>query len=88
MVFNGLLMNNDFKERREKSFTLLRSVYNITMAILVLAMAAVMLFGDRFGIEALDQFITPIDPLLRYLFGGLCLLYGVFRLYRGIKKEY
>jgi len=81
-------MNNDYKERREKSFTLLRSVYNITMAILVLAMAVVMLFGERFGIEALDAFITPIDPLLRYMFGGLCLLYGLFRLYRGIKKEY
>jgi uncharacterized BrkB/YihY/UPF0761 family membrane protein len=81
-------MRNEYKERRQKSFTLLRSVYNIIMAVLVLAMAVVMLWGDRFGIEALDQFIGPIDPVLRYLFGGLCLLYGFFRLYRGIKKEY
>ena len=81
-------MNNDYKERREKSFSSLRSVYNITMAILVLAMAVVMLFGERFGVEALSNFITPIDPVLRYLFGGLCLLYGFFRMYRGIKKEY
>ena len=58
------------------------------MGILVLAMAVVMLFGDRFGIDALDQFISPIDPVLRYLFGGLCLLYGCFRLYRGLKREY
>jgi len=55
---------------------------------LVLAMAVVMLFGDRLGVDAIEQFITPIDPVLRYLFGGLCLLYGFFRLYRGIKKEY
>lgn len=81
-------MNNDYKERRQQSFTTLRSVYNIAMALLVLGMAVVMLFGDRFGIDALTQFISPIDPLLRYLFGGLCLLYGFFRLYRGIKKEY
>ena len=81
-------MRNDFKERRQKNFTLLRSVYNITMAVFVLAMAVVMLWGNRLGIEALDQFIDPIDPVLRYLFGGLCLIYGFFRLYRGINKEY
>lgn len=81
-------MRNDYKERRQQSFATLRAVYNISMGVLVLAMAVVMLWGDRLGIEALTQFITPIDPVLRYLFGGLCFLYGFFRLYRGIKKEY
>jgi hypothetical protein len=81
-------MNNDYKDRRQQSFSQMRMVYNISMGILVLAMAVVMLFGDRLGIDALEQFISPIDPVLRYLFGGLCLLYGGFRLYRGIKREY
>jgi len=81
-------MSNDYKERRQRSSSQLRMVYNISMGILVLAMAAVMLFGDRLGVDAIEQFISPIDPVLRYLFGGLCLLYGAFRLYRGIKKEY
>jgi hypothetical protein len=81
-------MNNDYKDRRQQSFSQLRMIYNISMGILVLAMAGVMLFGDRLGIDALEQFIGRTDPVLRYLFGGLCLLYGFFRLYRGIKKEY
>jgi hypothetical protein len=81
-------MSNDYKERRQQSFSRLRMIYNISMGILVLAMAVVMLFGDRLGNDAIEQFISPIDPVLRYLFGGLCLLYGAFRLYRGIKREY
>jgi uncharacterized BrkB/YihY/UPF0761 family membrane protein len=81
-------MKSDYQDRRQRGYTQLRVVYNISMGILILAMAAVMLFGDRFGVEALEQFIAPIDPVLRYLFGGLCLLYGFFRLYRGLKKEY
>ncbi len=58
------------------------------MGLLILAMAAVMLFGNRFGIEALSNFINPIDTVLRYLFGALCVIYGFFRLYRGVKREY
>jgi hypothetical protein len=81
-------MNNDYKDRRQQSFSQMRMIYNISMGIFVLAMAVVMLFGDRLGVDALEQFISPIDPVLRYLFGGLCLLYGGFRLYRGIKREY
>ena len=29
----------------------------------------------------------PEEPF-NYIFGGLCLLYGGFRIYRGIKKNY
>jgi hypothetical protein len=29
-----------------------------------------------------------IDQSFRYMFGGICLLYGGFRLYRGLKKNY
>lgn len=81
-------MKSEFRERQKKSNTMFRVVYNISMGILVLAMAVVMLVGESFGSEALNEFIVPLDPLLRYLFGGLCLIYGAFRLYRGIKKEY
>ena len=81
-------MKSDYQERRQSGNSQLRMVYNISMGIFILAMAVVMLFGDRLGIDPLEKFITPIDPVLRYLFGGLCILYGFFRLYRGIKKEY
>lgn len=60
----------------------MRMTYDIVMALLFLGMSMVMLFPVQLHLE---QF-TELDPTLRYMFGGLCLLYGGFRLYRGIKR--
>ena len=34
------------------------------------------------------QYINQYDPLVIKLFAGLCWVYGLFRLYRGYKKNY
>ena len=78
------IMENDFREKQRKSYTLMRTTYDLSMAVLLLAMAVVMFFGDYFKIVQ----IIDTDKTFRYFFGGICLLYGSFRLYRGIKKEY
>lgn len=62
----------------------MRRVYDFAMAMLILGLAVVLLLGDRWNIEN----ITNLDPLLRYLLAGVSLLYGGFRMYRGIKAEY
>ncbi len=62
----------------------MRRIYDFTMALLILGMAVVMLGAVKFNIEQL----LGIDNMFRYLFGGLCLLYGGFRLYRGFKNDY
>ena len=62
----------------------MRMTYDFVMAILLLGMAAVMLFALQLKIEQ----VISIDAMFRYLFGGICLLYGGFRLYRGIKHQY
>jgi len=77
-------MENQFEKRRRKSYTQLRMIYDFTMAGIILAMAFVLFFGDRFGWDM----ITNLDPVMRYGFGGLCFLYGSFRVYRGIKHDY
>ncbi len=77
-------MDNNFKNRREKSYTQLRMVYDFTMAGIILAMAVILFFGDKFGLEV----ISGLDPFMRYGFGALCFLYGSFRVYRGIKHDY
>ena len=77
-------MDNNFKTRQRKSFTLMRTIYGATISLLILGVSAVMFFGPRWNITA----IMELDPLMRNLFGGLCLLYGAFRLYRSFKKEY
>ena len=77
-------MDNDFRSRQEKSYILMRRIYDFSMSLLILGMAVVMLFAKKLGIMQL----VDVDPLFRYLFGGICLLYGGFRLYRGIYPNY
>jgi len=59
-------------------------VYDLTMAALILGIGLLLFTGDRFGLPM----IGDIDPVIRYGFGGLCFLYGGFRVYRAIKHDY
>lgn len=77
-------MSNPFEERRRKNYILMRMVYDIGMSVLLIGMSVIMLFGSYWGIDK----ILAIDNIFRYMFGGICLMYGAFRLYRGIKRDY
>jgi hypothetical protein len=77
-------MNNEFESRRRKSYMRLRMIYDFTMAGIILAMGLILFFGNRVGLDM----ISELDPVMRYGFAGLCLLYGSFRVYRGIKHDY
>ncbi len=81
-------MENEERERQRKSYVMMRMIYDVGMGGLILFIGVIMLFGERLKIPALTTIMTNIDVNLRYLFGGLCLLYGGFRLYRGLKHEY
>ena len=79
-------MEPDFKEKRRKSYNNMQTVYNITMGLLILGIGLMMFFNEKIGLNLTEKFGG--DSLMIYLFGSLCLLYGGFRLYRGIKKDY
>lgn len=74
------------RQMDRRGFTLFRTVRDFTMATLILAMAFLLLAGAH--IKQTRTLVLSVDPLMRYMFGGLCLLYGGFRLYRAIKKDY
>ncbi len=79
-------MDNDFKslrERRTKSHSVMRSVMDYTMGLLYLTGAAFLFFAEEFGFE-----METFDKTFRYIFGGLCAIYGFWRIYRGYKKDY
>lgn len=65
---------------RNKSFWL-RSIYNYTMGVLWLAVGIFILFHKRWGYD------LRFDPILQNIFGVSCVLYGLFRVYRGFKKQ-
>lgn len=78
-------MENDFRATQKKAYSTMRMVYDVGIAVLLLGMAVVMFFADKMGLE---QLADKDNEFFRYFFGGLCLLYGSFRLYRGIKRQY
>jgi hypothetical protein len=78
-------MENDFRVKQKKSYNLMRMSYDLTIAVLLLGMSVLMLFADKLKIE---QLAGKDNDFFRYFFGGLCLLYGSFRLYRGFKRDY
>ncbi len=77
-------MDNDFDRNERSSRNTMLKITDIGRALVILSVAVVLLLGDVFKFEQIMQ----IDPLLRYMFGGTSLLYGSFRLYRGIKADY
>ena len=79
-------MEPDFREKQRKNYNNMQTVYNITMGLLILGIGLMMFFNEKIGLNLTEKFGG--DSLMIYLFGSLCLLYGGFRLYRGIKKDY
>ncbi|MDQ2753595.1 MAG: hypothetical protein M3R72_11295, partial [Bacteroidota bacterium] len=69
-------MINDYKERQRKSAAVARTIYNISFGIIILVMGLVMLFLNKINNDTLNGYLGYLDPLLRYLFGGLCIIYG------------
>jgi hypothetical protein len=78
-------MENELRHRQEKKgYATMRVTYDIAMAILILGMGVLMVLGKTLKIAQ----ITDLDPIMRYMFAGICFLYGGFRLYRGIRRDY
>ncbi|MEK0422987.1 MAG: hypothetical protein RLZ95_897 [Bacteroidota bacterium] len=75
---------NPKRARSEKTYRIFRSIYDFTMAALILGCAVVMFAAKYFH---LDQVIN-LDNEWRIIFGCMCLLYGGFRLYRGFQRDY
>ena len=81
-------MENESRDRQRKSYVMMRTIYDTGMGAFILLIGIMIVFGDKIGVVALTNLVSGIDPIMRYLFGSLCILYGGFRLYRGIKREY
>lgn len=77
-------MTQDYRDRNKKAFDVLQTVRHFVMGIMFCIMGILLFVADKYKIAQLQEF----DKTFRYLFGAICLLYAVFRIYRGIKKNY
>jgi hypothetical protein len=69
----------DDKERNLNSR--LRTIYDFAMGILWISVGIFFLFQKKLGYD------FKIDPVLTGIFGVSSMLYGGFRVYRGLKKN-
>jgi hypothetical protein len=75
-------MENEAGDRRKKGYTMRRAILDYGMGVIIFGFGVLFLIAPKVGIP------LSIDDLYRYIFSGLCLLYGGFRVYRGSQKDY
>jgi uncharacterized membrane protein len=69
-------------DNRSKRYKVRRSIMDYGMGIIIFCLGIFFMLAPHFGVQ------FGIDDMFRYLFGGLCMIYGIFRVYRGYKKNY
>lgn len=69
-------------DRRAKGYRTRRSIMDYGMGAIIVCLGIFFLLSSKLGV------VFNIDDKFRYLFAGLCILYGSFRIYRGYKKNY
>ena len=77
-------MFEEYEKKKRKQVSMMRSIMDYGMGILIIIAGLIFLFHDRLKIPIGDGPPTLFDKF----FGGLCLLYGGWRVYRGYKKNY
>ena len=69
---------------RHKGYVRMRSMMDFGMGALWTAMGLFILFSKHISYDWAQKFA---DPSMKFL-GAIFILYGLFRIYRGIKKDY
>ncbi len=75
---------NHPQSRREKGMVLMRSIMDYGMGLLWMSMGIFLIFTKYINSDMAYRFD---DPAMK-IFGGVCIIYGLFRMYRGYKKNY
>ena len=69
---------------REKGYIRMRSIMDYGMGLLWTAMGVFIIFVKKFSQDLADKY----DSSAFKIFGAVCIIYGLFRIYRGYKKKY
>ena len=86
-IINYLKMSleefEDNTDPKTKRYLLMKSVMDFGMGFIYIGVAFIILFSKKIGLN--NDFA---DSTTGKVFAGLILLYGLWRFYRGIKKDY
>jgi len=75
---------NEGLSTREKGMIRMRSIMDLGMGIMWTAMGIFVIFIKNINIDLAARY----DDDTMKVFGAICIIYGIFRMYRGYKKNY
>ncbi len=78
-------MLEDYEKRKRRQIGLMRSLLDYGIGTLIFVAGLFLFFRDKLDLDFNETFPPNITDKL---FGGLCILYGAWRIYRGYKKNY
>lgn len=80
-------MFEEYERKRRKQVSQMKSLMDYGMGLLILVVGLFFLFRSQLGNFPLNDRLGAPDTLEK-LFGGICVVYGSWRIYRGYKKNY
>lgn len=80
-------MFEEYENKKRKQVSGMKSIMDYGMGILILFLGLFFLFRSQLGNLPINNQLGKPD-VLEKVFGVLCFLYGVWRIYRGYKKNY
>lgn len=69
-------------DQRSRGYKMRRSIMDYGMGIIIFCIGIFFILSNSMGV------VFSVDDKFRYIFGALCMIYGIFRIYRGYKKNY
>jgi len=70
-------------DTKNKRYITMKSLMDIGMGIIYIGVGIAILLAKKFGLT--NEFL---ESTLAKVFGGLIIIYGAWRVYRGLKKDY
>ena len=76
-------MASDYEDKKQRAYINRRAISDLGMGIIYAGLGGFFVFSGMLGM----QLAFPPKPF-SYIFGALCMLYGGFRIYRGVRRNY
>jgi len=77
-------MLEDYQNEQRKKVARMRSFMDYVMGTLIVLIGFYFLLYERLGLNVFNRRPSVIDKFI----GGIFVLYGIWRIYRGYKKDY
>lgn len=79
-------MLEEYEKKKRKQVAQMKSLMDYGMGIIIFGAGIFFFFRNKWGDIPLNEQFPPNE--IDKIFGGVCLLYGAWRIYRGYKKNY